>query len=317
VNSFRTVLSELTKVDDSKTVLDPEYAETQSEMQMGSALTGNYGIQLLSSNLKQAISTQARGFTYFQEAGNKTYGDLFSSLSQIGIITDAVEGSPTFGLLVINTESKDSSGNTVLLSTATMTLKDALAKDPEAVAKLFAARNEGQSNSSNFGLNSFVATITRPGTYDVSYTTDTNGDIVSAEINGKEAVIDMANRQIALYDTDDAAGIILEIYNLTPDSTMEGKVSIRQGKINEILGMLEGTDGILGSNGGLAILENNYDEIIENIESKIQQEDERLTKWLRLTKLRFSRLEAVLAKYQNIQASLESQIEQLKSNSSS
>ncbi|MDR1241951.1 MAG: flagellar filament capping protein FliD [Deltaproteobacteria bacterium] len=318
VNNFRTVILNLTKVDEAKTVLDPEYAETQSEMEMGSALTGNYGIQLLSSNLKQAISSQAKGFAYLQEVENKTYGDIFSSLAQIGVITDAETSSPTFGLLVINTESKDSSGNTVMQSTATMTLKEALAKDPEAVAKLFAAQNEGKSNSSHFGLNSFVATITKPGTYDVSYTTDVGGNIISASINGKAAVIDMENRQISLFNhdgADDAAGIILDIYDLTPNSTMEGTVGIRQGKINEILGMLEGTDGILGSNGTLAILENNYGEIVKNIESKIQKEDERLTKWLRLTKLRFSRLEAVLASYQNIQASVESQIAQLDKDS--
>jgi flagellar hook-associated protein 2 len=282
VNDFRTIILNLTKVDDSKTVLDPEYAETQSEMQMGNALTGNYGVQLLSSNLKQAVSSQAKGFAYLQEIENKTYGDLFSSLAQIGIITDTEESSSTFGLLVINTESKDSSGNNVIQSTATMTLKEALEKDAEAVAKLFSAKDEGKSNSSDFGLNSLVATITKPGTYHVNYTTDDSGNITSASINGKEATIDMDNHQIGLFShggADDAAGIILDIYNLTPNSTMEGTVSIRQGKVNEILGMLSGTDGILGSNGTLAILENNYREIVANIESKNQKEDEQLTNW--------------------------------------
>lgn len=319
VNSFRSLILTLTKVDDSKTVLDPEYAETQSEMQMGSALTGNYGIQLISSNLKQAVSGQAKGFSYLTDVEGKTYGDLFSSLAQIGIITDTEESSETFGLLVINTQKTDSSGANVLQSAATMTFAEALAQDPEAVAKLFASNSEGKSNSPNFGLNSHVVSVTEPGTYDVSYSTDADGNIVSAYINGKAATINMENSQIALYShdgTDDAAGIVLDIYNFTPNSTMEGTVSIRQGKVNEILNMLSGTNGILGSNGSLSHLEDNYDEIIANIEAKIQKEDTRLQKWLTNTKLRFSRLETTLSTYQNLQTSIESQIEQLSSSSS-
>ncbi len=433
-----------------------------------------------------------------------TYGDLFSSLSQIGIITDTDESSPTFGLLVINTETKDSSGNNVVQSTATMTFKEALAKDPEAVAKLFAAKNEARSNSPDFGENSIVASITEPGTYDVSYTTDSSGNIASATINGKEAkiqgttisltrtpessdsgvatvasfngladrVMEMDIQQLATRSTttiqagladrtdaintgadpvdfsyeyngvtrtfeiapdstlndlvsginadsanpgvsariaasgeepprynlvleaketganpvisvtlpgggalatapateeagvnarykawasgtaepagytesgtndvavaagltvslqgtgtatikalqyNDADGTVLDIYNLAPDSTMEGTFSLRQGKVNELLDMLGGTEGILGSSGTLAILENNYDDIIANIEDKITKEDERLQKWLRTTKLRFSRLETTLSNYQNLQASIESQIKQLNSGSS-
>lgn len=318
VNTFRSLILSLTKVDESKTVLDPEYAETQSEMQMGSALTGNYGIQLLSSNLKLATSSGAKGFSYLTEIEGKIYGDVFSSLSQVGIITDTDESSATFGLLVVNTATT-SSGTIYQQSTGTLTLKEALAKDPQAVARLFAANNDAKSNSSNFGVNSIVDNITKPGTYDVSYTTDSSGSITSAYINGKEAVIDMANRQIALYShtgADDAAGIVLDIYNFTPDMTIEGTVSVRQGKINELLGMLGGSDGILGENGTLKILENNYDTIINNINEKIQKEDTRLQKWLRTTRLRFSRLETVLANYQNLQTSIESQIAQLNSSSS-
>ncbi|CAK7002995.1 MAG: hypothetical protein DELT_00108 [Desulfovibrio sp.] len=316
VNNFRTVILNLTKVDESKTVLDPEYAETQSEMQMGSSLTGNYGIQLLSSNLKQAISNQAKGFSYLETINGKDYGDVFSSLAQIGIITDSDESSATFGLLIINSATT-SGGVTYQNSTSTLTLKEALEKDPEAVARLFAANNEAKSNSTYFGVNSIVEGITQPGTYDVSYTVDASGVITSATINGKAASIDNQNRQIALYShdgSDDAAGVVLDIYDFTA-GTKDGTFSVRQGKVNEILGMLSGTDGILGTNGTLAILENNYDTIIANIEDKIQKEDERLSKWLTTTKARFARLEATLANYMNLQTSIESQIESLNSSS--
>ena len=502
VNEFRSLISELTKVEEDSAI-DPDYAENQAEMQMGSALTGNYGIQLLSSNLKQAVATGAKGFTYAQEIEGKMYGDLFNSLSQIGIITDTDESSPTFGLLVIN-QTVEKDGVAYVQSEGTFTLKEALAKDATAVAKLFSANHEAKSNSSDFAVSSMVNTITEPGNYDVSYTVDASGNITQAYINGKEAKVDgstislvrntqstnsnaatitsngtadrdvevnvtheatkasttisteLANRTDSINDTgaeidftyefngvtrtvevdpnstldglantinkdstnpgvvasimatdddppkynlvltakdtgltagittsatggalagvstttelgqnaqysyrdvtndansawttvdstsntltlptgeiitvngagtatlkaqkhNDADGIVIDIYNLTPGETIEGSISVRQGKINEILGMLEGSEGILGSSGTLAILEKNYDTIMGNIKDKIKKEDERLEKWLRTTKLRFSRLETVLANYQNLQTSIESQISQLSSNKS-
>ncbi|MDL2209389.1 flagellar filament capping protein FliD [Desulfovibrio sp. OttesenSCG-928-O18] len=503
VNQFRSLIMDLTKVEED-TGIDPEYAENQSEMQNGNALTGNYGVQLLTSNLKQAVAGSAKGFSYLQEIEGKMYGDMFTSLSQIGIITDTNESSPTFGLLVINTAT-EKDGVSYMQSTATMTLKEALAKDAESVARLFAADGEAKSNSSAFGVNSTVKSITEPGTYDVSYTTDSSGNISSATINGKDAKVNGneislsrtpessnssvasvsyasgdveylmevevnreattsstlietlldkadsindtgspidfsysfngetrtfeiedgttlndlvaginkdpgnlgvtaslvpttddppkynlkleaknsgANSTIATTATggtlatplpttatagqnaeyryrnvandpnaawsawtqsetnaitvdsrfsmtihgagtatlkapkhNDADGIVLDVYDLTPNKTVTGTVSVREGKINELLNMLGGTEGILGSEGTLAILENNYDEIMANIKDKIQKEDERLNKWLRLTRQRFARLETTLSEYKNLESSIQSQIEQLGNNS--
>lgn len=509
VNSFRTLILELTKVDEDKTTLDPDYAETQSEMQMGSALTGNYGVQLISSNLKSATASSAKGFNYLQEVEGTMFGDMFTSLSQIGIYTDTDSSSPTFGLLVINKDTTESTGYASVLNTSSMTLSEALAKDSQAVAKLFAANYEGKSNSNYFAVNSLVSTMTKPGNYDVKYTTDDTGAIIEATINGKEAKVgdgtlsltrqdptstdssvatalsdgsmdatylvdvrqeatkatttietllgdrgdsinqgtdpidfsyefngvtrtieiapgstlndlvaginrDGANpgvtakvvsdgseppaynlvleakntgansgigvtadegafsgaakteeagrnaeyRYVKVTDkTDmsdpfagiaykesagngitlesgltatlhgagtttikaqkhnDADGILLDIYDLSPGQTFSGTFSVRQGKVNELLDMLGGSDGILGANGSLKILENNYDQIISNINDKIKKEDDRLTKWERVTRLRFSRLEATLSTYSNLQTMVESQVEQLKSSS--
>lgn len=298
VNNFRTVLQSLTTVDSEKTTVDPDYATSQFDMQSGSVLTGNYGVQMLSSTMKSLISAQAVGFDYDS--------DLFSSLAQIGITTDASQGSSTYGLLVIN-EVEGQYGS--------LTLTQALEKDPVAVARLFAAKSEAVCSSPHFSCNSHIETITKTGSYDVSYTVDDSGNIASATINGKEATIDQENRQIAIYSStspaNNADGLVLDIHDLTPGATFTGTVRIRSGKINELLGMMDGSEGWLGEDGTLRILEDNYKTIINNIEEKITKEDQRLEKWESAMRAKFARLESVLATYNTINSNLESQLAQL------
>ncbi|MDL2266984.1 flagellar filament capping protein FliD [Desulfovibrio sp. OttesenSCG-928-G15] len=312
INSFRVLIQSLTAVDSEKIQTEPEYADSQFDMQMGGVLTGNYGVQMISSSFKNAVAGQAQGFTYLQEVGGKNYGDLFSSLSQIGIMTDSNQSSTTYGLLLIDGAQH--------LGGVGLTLEEALAQDPIAVAKLFVCDEEGVSNSPYFSYNSHVQTITKPGTYEVSYSTDVFGNISSATINGKAAQIDQENRQISIFSHGDggenaADGLILDVYDLTPDQTFTGTVGIKQGKVNEFLDLMQGTSGWLGEEGTLKTLENNYKNIIENIEKKISDEDTRLEKWESSMRARFARLEATLAKYNQMNSDLESQIASLNNNS--
>jgi flagellar hook-associated protein 2 len=312
------LIQSLTSVEEDKTTYDPEYAENQYEMQIGSVLTGNYGVQLLSSQLKSIIASQGLGFTYYSNKNGVETGDIFSTLSQIGIMTDSNEGSTTYGQLLINTTNSDGS---TTFGNGAMTLSEALEKDPQGVAQLFAASSTGVSDSPYFSHNSHVQGITSPGTYDVSYSTDASGNIVSAYINGKEAEIDPDTRQISIYShfgkPNAADGIVLDVYDLSPGQTFTGSVSVKQGKINEILGKLDGTDGWLGEDGPLRVLEKNYQTVIQNIEEKIMKEDARLEKWERNMRTRFANLEATLTKYNQINEDLKSQIASLNNNSSS
>ncbi len=322
VNAFQKVVMDLTKVDTNKKVLSSDYAESQFEMQKGSVLTGNYGIQLMDSRITQAISGQAKGFMYLTRLSETAFvGDMFSSLSQIGIVTNSQEGSANYGLLEINTTSRiadqaiaNNADATTILFKGSLTLEEALKKDPEAVARLFAAKLEGQSYSPYFEHNSHVDGITKAGIYDVSYETDGSGNIIKATINGKTANIDNVNRQIGMFDNKDpAGGIMLDIHDLTPNKTFTGQVGIRDGKVNELLSMMQGTEGFLGERGTLKILEKNYQGIMDNIDKKIQKEDERLIKWERTTRLRFARLEETLSRYNSINEGLKSQISQMQS----
>lgn len=309
VNSFRTVLASLSSYDEEKEQLDVEYAESQFEMQKGNVLMGNYGIQLVSSRLKSAVAGASLGFTPLMKdaEGLVLGGDLYSALSQIGITTNATQGESSYGLLEINTISGTKGARS---------LAECLEEDPEAVARLFAAKGEGRSNSPDlFHYDSHINTVTKPGTYDVKYTVNADGTIdpSSATIGGKSCSV--SGNTITC--TDGAAkGLVMTVIAREGGQSYSGSVSIADGKINELLGMLEGSEGLLGSKGTLRTLESNYEDIIKGIEGKIQREDERLTKFERNMTLKFARLEEVLSRYNGIQKTLENQLSQLSSNSS-
>lgn len=505
INTFRKTIQDLTKYDESKQTLDVKYSESLFEMQKGSILTGNYGIQMVSSRMKQATASMPPGFRPRVELDGMLSGDMFTSLSQIGIKTNAQgSGGDLFGMLELNTDP------------SLPMLDEVLKKNPEAVADFFAAVNKGVSDSSNFSYGSSMESMTRPGAYEVKYTLDANG-VPTGTINGKKAVWDtevnmfglarkdpksddpdtvtaytngdndwtanievikLANNSnatmvtnltppaidgdpqpaavdtggkfyyelggkkysvnVAANDTlgdivgkinysvsnpgvtakcqvvggvyqmtieskvsgaggptvnfpvagdnacvlkgstsdwpttqasgenaevkvngktethktnefesttipgatfklkkttapgtpikvvgeahNDADGLYVKIDNITPGGPYTGQIRIKQGKIPEILEMLNGPpskpeEGMLGSKGTIQVLLDNYDKIVEGIDKKITRETDRLTKWERTQRLRFSRLEATLKQYEGLQKTLESQIKQLGSGS--
>lgn len=308
VNSFRTKLMELTQYDENKEVLDPEYAESQFEMQKGGILQGNYGVQMVASRLKSAISGSALGFSkrILDTDGSVLSGDLFTTLSQIGITTNATNGEANYGLLEINY---------IAGKGGSKSLTEALEEDPEAVAKLFASANTGETHSENFFYDSHVSGITQPGTYNVSYEIDAQGKIIESSIfiNGQQGSYDPDTNLItAVGDNNPAKGLALQVVDFTPGKVVKNDtVSIKTGKIQETLGLLEGSEGILGTNGTLRNLERNYQTIIDGIDDKIQKEDDRLQRWESNMVLKFARLEQVLASYSQQQAQLESSLAQL------
>ena len=201
LNSARVAIDGLTKYDSTKKTVESKYAESQFEMQKGSVLTGNYGVQLVDSRLKSAVASKAIGFSYLDE--KTLLGDTFSSLAQVGILTNGEENSPNFGLLEINNEPNYK---------GSLSFAQALAKDPMAVAELFAAVGTGETSSPNFSFQSQVTGVTRPGSYNVAYTVDADGNIVSATVNGKDAKINNETGELI-------------VLRAQPSSTQSGAVS--------------------------------------------------------------------------------------------
>ena len=305
VNAFRVLYNELTKVDSEKKTYSPDLAESQFEMQKGAVLTGNYGVQLVGSQLKNAIASSGTGFRPREYGSDGSFlgGDIFSSLSQIGITTNAEQGSTFFGLLEINYISG---------SKGSKTLDEALNEDPMAVARLFAAKNEGTTDSTDFSFNSSLGATTKAGNYSVWYICDAAGNIVDAKINGQQANFNKDTMQLTSMEGP-SQGLVVDIYphSLAPNAEVNGTVSLREGKVNELLTMLGGTEGMLGSSGALRTLERNYQKIMDGIDKKISREDERLAKWERTMINKFARLDAVLANYNAINEGLKSQIASL------
>lgn len=307
VNSFRTLLMAYTKYDEEKETVDLEYSESLFDMQKGGLLQGNYGVQFVASRLKECIARSATGFLprVYDAEGYAISGDVFSALSQIGITTCANESEVEYGLLQINY---------IEGVYGSKSLEQALKEDPEAVAELFATKGEGRSNTDKFHFDSYLAGITKAGVHEVEYEIDDNGNILWATVNGEAASFNNETHLITA-SSGTAKGLAVNVANYEEAGTHSGSVSIKEGKINDVLSLLEGTEGMLGSNGTFRNIEKNYEGIISNLEKKIKTEDTRLQKWEQTMILKFSRLETVLARYNQIQSDLDSQIAQLPKSS--
>ena len=196
INTLLMKIKELTKYDEDKDVEGPSTTdngvlnmESQLTWQKGSALTGNYGVQLLQSRLKNITSGRGLGFVP-QESSNDTLNDLFSSLSQIGIKTITDESDPNFGLLEIDEEKLD----------------EAIEKDIRNVAELFSADMLGDTNSENFTVVS-TGTRAKAGSYKVEYKVNDDGtlDTTSVKINGAAASYDSSTGTFTVGDMNNAA----------------------------------------------------------------------------------------------------------------
>jgi flagellar hook-associated protein 2 len=311
INKIRTTILDMTNVNEQKSTTQPEYANSQFEMQKGSTLTGNYGVQLLSSMFKTGVMDKAEGFEYLTIFPNGTFtGDMFSSLAQVGIKTDTVQGSTTFGLLIFETNEE------------LITLDQALKMSPDGVADLFTANLKGYSDSDDFVVYQTMTNFTKAGAYDVHYEVDSGGNIINATINGAPASLD-SEGLLGMYDTSNPAGGMRLLINDKTVGAHDGTVRVKDGKLTTLINLVD--DSFLKAynedpqipKGILSILEKQYGNIIKNIDEKIDKENERIVVWERRMKERFSRLDATLKTYDSLLAQIESQIAQLPSGSSS
>lgn len=272
VNLVRTKIREISKVD--------------STTKQASLLTGNYGIQLIDTNLKNAVAGLGVGFDYDQ--------DKYSTLSQLGILTDAQQGSTTEGLLVIDDDVLDA----------------VLSSNADAVGQLFAAQYVGRTSSSEFSISSYIKNTTKNGTYQLSYTTDASGKITAATINGHAAMFNSNSNLITGAHGYDEAGMVIRVVDTTP-GTHTGEVALKQGKAGQLSDLLgELTDS---QDGPLHILDDNYDDITAMIDEKIAYEQRRISTYASNLRKRFAKVDSMLGTYDKMQSQLESQIKQLSS----
>lgn len=295
MNVVRTKILELTKVDSTQ-ISQVSTTDDSTDTGGGSILTGNYGVNMISQNLKDIVASKGVGFISYNTLGLTE--DTYTSLAQIGITTDVDASSPTFGLLVLDEDK----------------LTEALDSDSDAVAKILSADFVGESKSSKFTYLSHVDGTTQAGEYNVKVTVKADGSgIASATINGHEATISNNWEITGKYGTPES-GLAIQLEDHTASSVFTGVVTLKQGKCGELIDELKRlTDS---SDGPLAILEANYKDITTSIDDKIAYEETRLERFEANLKDKYSRLDTLLTYYQNIQTQLSSSIDQLSGQSS-
>ncbi len=296
VESINTILQLLMDLRDQGTVSSSVSTATASDddddddddSTAASVLASNYGIKLVQSSLKSILSTKGLGFSYYNATDGT--GDLFTSLSTIGISTDADEDSETFGLLVIDYDE----------------LEAAIKKDPQAVAELLSADVAGSTDSGDFSFDSAISGTTRAGEYDVSYTIE-NGKITSAYINGNAASI--SGWTITGASGKDEQGLAISVDN-TEDGAYTGAVYLKQGKIGQLVDTLE---DMTSSEGTLQIMENSFQDILDQYSQSISREEQRLDLVESRLRTRYSNLETLLTSYDNLSSTIDSLLASLDS----
>ncbi len=328
INDLRSKIKDLTKVDTDKEVSTPETddntgllkLQSQFTWQYGSTLTGNYGVQLLSSRLKSLTADSADGFRG-RSNQNDVLNDLFTNWAQIGIGTVTDESDPEAGLLRIDEDALDK----------------ALDQDIRNVAELFSADSEASTNTSAFSVAS-VGTRAKAGAYEVSYDVeeyldpDTNATKTrptNVYINGVLASTDSAfpGRYTVGDLNNDAAGLAIQFTeaDLTPGHH-SGAVRIKQGKVGEMIDFLTAelqpvVEGNKDKAGTIPLLIDNYSNsktgIIASIDKKIERETTRLALWEQRQKAQFNRLDTLLTKMNQTMESNAAALGQSSSQSSS
>jgi flagellar hook-associated protein 2 len=280
MNEVLTAVQTLTKVS------------TSSNKTSASILTGNYGVQdLVGSKLKNQLLDMGLGFRNADATTGQ--GDLYTTLSQVGITFDSDSSSETNGLLVVDSTK----------------LGNLLASNASSVAKLFSAVNEGDTDTANFSFASCIAGVSKPGSYKVEYTLWPGG-VESATINGHKAIVSKDGKSITGAAGYPEAGITINVTNRS-GFRGSGTVYLKQGKIGELVDSLKEMTNT--TNGPLHILDDNYQDIVDNIDKKIANEEKRLDLKKQNLTAQYAKLDALLGKYQNLQTSLASQISQLSS----
>lgn len=253
-------------------------------------LLGNYGADIVKNRINEILSSTATAF--------RDGYDTFINLMQVGIRTDVDEGSETQGQLVIDEA----------------VLSAALAENPQAVADLFADYYSGRSAHEDIVYESHIPGITEAGTYEIYFNPGSPPD-VQMRIKGGEwhdaTWTGGTINTITGASGYPEAGLVVKITDTSQiiSKSAPGEVDLKLG----ILGTLnEELDLLTNPNTGpMSVLEENYQDIIDSIDEKIEREENRILLYQQRLEVRYARLEALLTELNGQSTMLENQIKQL------
>ncbi|MBO4300977.1 MAG: flagellar filament capping protein FliD [Desulfovibrio sp.] len=336
VNSVLLTVRQFTSYDENKetTTNDPDkigssnYSTSQLTAEKGGLLQGNYGVQLFNSRFTNLLGSAPPGFTSRTDASDLLSGDTLANLANLGIKMDTTATSQTYGLLVVAPAASIAS----IQQMDEQNYENMINNNLSAVVDFFCASGTGASTSSDFRYGSHVSGITKGGTYDVSYTVDSAGNIEHVYVGGVEATRDTS--QPGYYysvSSGDARGLSFQIDNLS-EGAHSGQIRIKEGLVQTVNTFLKNelkftdvnvstssgvnTDAISikSENGALMVLRDNYKTIMANIDTAISKEEQRIALWESRQKTYFANLETLLKNYNDQQTQLEAQINSLSSN---
>ncbi|WFS63293.1 flagellar filament capping protein FliD [Pseudodesulfovibrio thermohalotolerans] len=245
----------------------------------------SYALDIVYNNIKSIVSSAAQGFKTWSEDGG---GDYYTALSQIGFSTDTDEDSDTYGQLILDEDD----------------LEDALDKDAEAVASLFSARAQGESDSEGLQVISVIDGVTGAGEHGVEYTIS-GGELVSARVDGEEAEVD---GWTILASGGTAKGLYLSV-TANADGDYEGTCRVKQGKIGELSDSLDAVTN--AETGSLTILIEHYEENVTGLDNQIYNEEKRLDALETSLQRKYAALDSLLATYEAQGNTLTSLLESL------
>lgn len=302
LNMVKGTILQLSKVDTEKDVgeYDTEKLSSSLTWQMGSALTGNYGVQLVLSNYNNLVSGMSTGFQKKQSVDD-IFGDLYTTLSELGITTNTNAGSDAFGLLEVD-ETK---------------LEEALEKDSAAVINLLSSTMTGTTTSADYTVAS-TGVSAKSGSYSVTYDVDANGQATNVYINGVLAQTDSNfPGRWTVGDMDNAAaGVAIQFANGgMAQGSYSSSINIRQGKINELIEFLDQettSSTVTGvEQGHIPTIIASYRETVDQLKDKIDSETTRIANWEQREKLKYARLEQTLTEYNSKLNTISSYAQQL------
>ncbi len=248
-------------------------------------LLGNYAIDTIKNKLNMLVSTKPLGF--------RDGYDTYTNLMQIGISTDVDEGSETQGELVIN----ESIMNAALLA------------DLDSVAEMFSESFYGRSVSSRMDYGGHIEGITEAGSYEVSFdASDPSASKIRIK-GGKwnPATWTASEKTLTGQEGNPESGLVVRINDTASDFT--GEVDLKLGFAGTLK---EELDFLTSPNyGPLAVLEDNYQLIINNIDDKIEFEEKRISLYEQRLNERYSRLEGTLTELNGQNTYLENAIAKL------
>ncbi len=261
--------------------------QTKFDASTGEAgiLQGNYVLQIVKSELNAIATGNGLGF--------QDPNDTYINLAQLGITTDSDESSETFGQLLIDDN----------------TFTAALAADASGVANLMATYFQGVSDDAtgNISYYSSIPSITKPGTYEVEATV-VGGVLTGGTINGHAATVSGDTLTGAAGYPEYGLSVRVNLV----DGTHTGTVRLQLGKNGQFEAKLD--DLLSTSSGPVNILINNYQDIVGNIDNKIELEERRVESMRQRLIWQFTRLEAVLAQLNDQAEYLAGQIQKLGTN---